>query len=54
MAKAIKCESCGKFRKEEHLVTMWGECDEIWTECYFCCSEADRERYFKDAEEEVL
>ena len=47
MGKAVKCDSCGKFRKEKHIIGMWGEGNETWTECYYCCSEHDRLTYFK-------
>lgn len=44
----IKCVCCGKFRKEVDLVELYGEYDESWLECKYCCSQVDYERYFKD------
>lgn len=46
--KSVKCESCGKFRKVEHVFGVGGENDEWWTECFYCCSQSDRETYFKN------
>ena len=34
----MKCDSCGKFRKIEDLIHIWGENEEIWTECIGCTS----------------
>jgi hypothetical protein len=50
-AKRDKCSSCGKLRYSS-LARMCGESDdcgntETWTECKFCCSQADYERYFE-------
>lgn len=44
----MKCDSCGKFRKEEDIIGVWGEGNEQWTECFYCCAKIDRKAYFKD------
>ena len=38
-----KCSLCGKFRKQEDLVEVGGDSNdvgeyEIWIECKFCCA----------------
>lgn len=54
MGKAIRCSQCGKFRKREHIMGVdngWQEVSgehEAWTECLFCCSQSDRETFFKN------
>lgn len=47
---ALKCDSCGKFRKEEYLIWCHGEYDESWTECTSCTSEYELERLRKRKE----
>ncbi len=49
--KNNKCDCCGKFRKEDHLCGMWGEGNDMWTECVFCMSVNDLEMYFKNKPE---
>jgi len=42
----MKCDSCGKFRRDEDIIGIMGENDESWTECFYCCSPHDRKTYF--------
>lgn len=41
----MKCDCCGKFRKDSDLVMMYGE-GENWLECRWCMSISDKEVYF--------
>lgn len=53
---ANRCDCCGKFRKDEDCIIQEDYtydnmvCDQ-WTECRFCMSEFDEQRYFKKEEE---
>lgn len=49
----LKCQCCGKFRKDSDVVEMSGDSDdcggcETWTECRFCCAQVDVERYWPE------
>lgn len=46
MSKAIKCESCGKFRKEVDCFTSGNEYGS-WIECIYCCPKYDRDEFIK-------
>jgi len=36
--KRNRCNVCGKFRKQEDLVQVRGDCyDDVWMECRWCC-----------------
>lgn len=47
-----RCDCCGKFRKSSDCVTQ-EHCNsdnfvlDVWTECRFCMSKVERERFFK-------
>lgn len=44
-----KCDSCGKFCKNEDIIAC-GDGNEEWTECVRCCSDFDLERKTNDTE----
>lgn len=56
--KTAKCDSCGKFRKEDDLVLQEHSCwdgleVDQWLECRWCMSLADAKRYFPDKYKEA-
>lgn len=42
----LRCDACGKFRKETDLVLIGGEYDEEWIECIDCISASGFKRHF--------
>lgn len=46
--KAIKPNCCGKFRKKDEVIELWGEGNETWLECAHCCSDHDYKHYFEE------
>jgi hypothetical protein len=49
----MKCNLCGKFRKQSDLLEMEGDSNdgyqgEVWTECRWCMSKCDLERLEKN------
>ena len=45
----MKCQVCGKFRKDNELVKLYDDYMG-WLECKYCLCEADLETYFPKEE----
>ena len=48
----IRCDVCGKFRKNEDVIGCEGENNECWVECKDCCCGIDYERHFANRDKE--
>ena len=47
----MKCDTCGKFTKENDLIHVCGEYEETWTECVRCTSQYELDKLKEKGDE---